>query len=241
MIAIKMCGVSVFPAIAILAIAILSGGGRAVSEASTSPTSTPTSSSTWLGLPMRTTVKPNSGAGDAVNVALEGSRTAVLADFAKIGWVQADPLSKKNDVHLAEAALHHGKYPKAPVSRQYLFGRLEDFAVEHELSSVSQRDHARFWDASKQDPNTHQEIWLGAASRDIGIKVLRRHKVLVGTTHRIDGHLDTERQLIVTEMQHSGVVKSVFMEPGVGKLTNARTGGGDLIFTDGKLAVIVLK
>jgi len=195
----------------------------------------------WKGLPTRTTVNPHSGAGDAVNVAFEGSRDQILGDFTKIGWLKADPLSLKNDDRLARAALHHGKYPTAPVSRQYLFGRIEDFAVEKELGSVSQRDHARFWDTGKQDPGTHLEIWIGAASRDIGIKIVRKHTFLFGTTHRIDGHIDTERNLIVTSMQKAGVVSTVVMEPGVGPVTNMRTGGGDLITTDGKAALIVLK
>lgn len=219
--------------------AALLGAGRSYSAPLHGSSTTP--APPWQGLPTRTTVQVHSGAGDAINVALEGSRDKVLADFNKIGWLQADPLSKRNDVHLAEAALHHGKYPKAPVSRQYLFGRLEDFAVEHELTSVAQRDHARFWDTGKQDSATHLELWIGAASRDIGIKILRKHKVLVGTTHRIDGHIDTERNLIVSEMQKAGLVQTVVMEPGVGNVSGMKTGGGDVIYTDGKAALIVLK
>lgn len=200
----------------------------------------PVPSPPWQGLPTRTTLTAHAGAGDVLNVAFEGSRSEILSDFAKIGWVQADPLSLKNDAHLAEAALHHGKYPTAPVSRLYLFGRVEDFAVEKELGSVSQRDHARFWDTGRKDPGTRLELWIGGASRDIAIKIVHRHKYLLGTTHRVDGHIDTERALIVTSLQKAGVVASVLMEPSVGHLTNVRNGGGDLITTDGKAALIVL-
>lgn len=194
----------------------------------------------WKGLPTRTTTQPHSGAGDVINVALEGTRDRVLADFGKIGWVKADPLSPRNDARLAVAALHHGKYPKAPVSKQFLFGRLEDFAVEKEGRDVSQRDHARFWDTGKQDSGTHLELWIGAASKDIGIKIVHKHHLL-GTTHRIDGHIDNERNLIVSSMQKAGVVQTVVVEPGIGHVTNIRTGGGDLVYTDGKVDLVVLK
>src|SRR5713101_3936774 len=69
----------------------------------------------WTGLPMRTQTQSHIP-GDPVNVAFEGSRAAILAAFGRIGWVQADPISLKNDVHLAEAAIRHTPYPRAPVS-----------------------------------------------------------------------------------------------------------------------------
>ena len=106
---------------------------------------------------------------------------------------------------------------------------------------MSQRHHARFWDTRRQDPATHQELWIGDCSEDIGIKILRRHKVLVGTTHRIDGDLDKERSYIVSQMKSAGEVSTVIMEPGMGKTTNAVNGDGDRMWTDGKAALIVLK
>jgi hypothetical protein len=137
--------------------------------------------------------------------------------------VKADSLSVEHDAHLAEAALHHGKYPAAPVSNLYLFGRSEDFAVEHERESVSSRDHARFWDTKRQDQNTHLEIWIGDCSRDIGIKIVHKNHH-VGTTHRIDGNLDAERALIVSEIQQTGRVSTVVMEPGMGPTKDAVNG-----------------
>jgi hypothetical protein len=195
----------------------------------------------WSGLPVHTSIQPRSGLGDPINLGLEGSKTQVLADFARIGWVVADPLSRGNDLHLAEAALRHGSYPHAPVSKQFLFGRLEDFAVEHELGWVGMRDHARFWDTGRLDPVTHRELWVGAASRDIGITVLKRHHLPVGTTHRIDGNLDTERNLVVQEMETDKLVAALTTEPGVGKTSNGVTGGGSHYRTDGKVDVAELK
>ncbi len=194
----------------------------------------------WKGLPTRTSA-PHSKPGDPINIAFEGSRSQVLAAFSKVGWQKADPLSLHNDERLARAALRHGSYPRAPVSNLYLFGRAEDFAVEHELGWVGMRDHARFWDTGKQDTGTHRELWIGDCSRDIAIKILYKHHIPRGTTHKIDGHLDVERDLIVSLMKKAGLEQTVIMEPGVGHQTNLFNGTGDRLYTDGKAALIVLK
>jgi LssY-like putative type I secretion system component LssY len=194
----------------------------------------------WSGLPMRPTTRSGI-AGDPVNIAFEGSRSAILAAFRAIGWVQADPLSLRDDARLAKDAMLRHPYPTAPVSRLFLFGRQEDFAVEHELGTVSKRDHARFWDTKRTDPATQLELWIGDASRDVRIEALRRHNIPIGTTHHIDPDLDAERSLILHAMQGAGMVASVVMEPGIGPTSNGRNGSGDRFFTDGKAAVIVLK
>jgi hypothetical protein len=195
----------------------------------------------WKGLPVRTTAAGNKP-GDPINIAFEGTESGILAAFGKIDWLRADPLSTEDDLRLAMAALRNGKYPRAPVSNLYLFGRAEDFAVEHELGSVSSRDHARFWDTARKDPVTHLELWIGDCSRDIAIKILRtKHGLPRGTTHRIDGHLDVERNLIVDDMKNAHLASAVIMEPGIGHVANLHNSTGDQLFTDGQAAVVVLR
>jgi hypothetical protein len=122
-----------------------------------------------------------------------------------------------------------------------LLGRRQDFAVEHELGSISRRDHARLWDTGRKDAAAGLELWIGDASRDIAVKVLFRHHLPVGTTHRIDANVDAERDLIVAALRQAGDVASVVMEPGMGRTLRAVNGGGDTFFTDGRVAVVVLK
>ncbi len=202
-----------------------------------------TASPDWAGLPVRTYANlKKQTPGDPINIAFEGTQGGIVAAFKKIGWVQADPLSVRNDTRLARAAIAHRSYSTAPVSNLYLFGRAEDFAVEHEIGTVSRRDHARFWDTTRRDQKNGMDLYVGDASRDIAIKILRTKKGLPrGTTHKIDGNLDQERDMIVTLMRKAGVVATVIMEPGMGRATNAVNGGGDSFYTDGKVAVIVLK
>ncbi len=226
-------------------------GGSATPLASATPAAVPTSGSQaatgsaappWTGLPVRTYASlKNRIPGDPVTIAFEGTQRSIVTTFVKIGWVRADPLSVRDDVRLAEATIKHGSYPTAPVSNLYLFGRREDFAVEHELRSVYSRDHARFWDTTRRDAKTGLDLFIGDASRDIAIKVLRTSKGLPkGTTHKIDGNLDQERTTIVNLMRQAGLVTAVVMEPGMGRTTNAENGGGDRFYTDGRVAVVVL-
>jgi hypothetical protein len=215
----------------------------AVAPTSGSQASTSSAAPPWTGLPVRTYANlKKTVLGDPVNIAFEGTQSGIVAAFAKIGWVRADPLSARDDAHLAEATIKHGSYPKAPVSNLYLFGRREDIAVEHELRSVYSRDHARFWDTARRDAKTGLDLFIGDASRDIAIKVLRTSRgIPKGTTHKIDGNLDQERDNVVTLMRKAGLVTTVVMEPGMGRTTNAENGGGDHFYTDGQVAVVVLK
>lgn len=194
----------------------------------------------WKGLPLDT--RTHSGRpGDPINVAFEGTRSTILSAFQKIGWVPADPLSRRNDVRLARDALERKLYPAAPISKLYLFGRPEDIAVEHELSSVARRDHARLWDTNRTDPRTGEQLWIGDAARDIKIEIVIKHGFPVDTTHQIGPNIDAERHRIVSDMQRAGLVKTVVMEAGIGKTTDGRNGENNRFYTDGTVAVIVLK
>jgi len=208
-----------------------------------SQASTASAAAPWTGLPVRTYANLKKRIlGDPVNIAFEGTQSGIVAAFTKIGWAVADPLSARDDAHLAEATIKHGSYPTAPVSNLYLFGRREDFAVEHELRSVYSRDHARFWDTTRRDAKTGLELFIGDASRDIAIKILRTSRGIPrGTTHKIDGNLDQERDNIVTLMRKAELVTAVVMEPGIGHTANAENGGGDHFYTDGQVDVVVLK
>jgi len=196
--------------------------------------------SLWAGLPTRTRVKSGTP-GDPVNIAFEGTQPQIMAAFQRIGWVKADPLSLHNDIQLAKAFLAHRSYSTAPVSNLYLFNRPEDVAVEHELGSVSRRHHARLWDTGRQDAGTHMELWIGDCSQDTNVEPLRRHGIIVGTTHHIDPNLDRERDYIFALMKKAGVISSLVIEPGMGPTTNGRNAGGDPFSTDGRVDLIILK
>jgi hypothetical protein len=193
----------------------------------------------WDGLPLRTT-SHRGIPGDPINLAFVGSQAEIIAAFAAIKEVIADPLGIRDDLHLAEAALHHGSYAAAPVSRLFLFGRVEDLAIEHEIGSVAERHHARFWNTGRQDAATQRALWLGAASEDIGIEIVHDGPIPVGTTHRINPDLDLERDTIMVAMVEAGLISALVKRPGIGATDAGRNGEGDPFFTDGDVVVLVL-
>ncbi len=198
----------------------------------------------WRGLALDTRTRPGTP-GDSINVAFEGSRSTILAAFHTIGWVQADHLSLRDDLRLVRDTPEGKRYPAAPISNLHLFDRPETIAVEHELGTVARRDHARFWDTGRTDPRTREGLWIGDAARDVEIEVARKHgsrdALPVSTTHRIGPAIDAQRHRIVSAMQGAGVVNTVVMEPGIGPTTNGRNGENNRFYTDGRVAVIVLK
>jgi hypothetical protein len=194
----------------------------------------------WDGLPMRTATRKGIP-GDPINVALEGSQEMLLAAFDAIGVLVADALAMRSDLHIATAAIRHRSYTSAPVSSLFLFDRAQDLAIEYELGSVAQRHHARFWATGRQDSATQLDLWLGAVSTDIGIEVVHRHHLPVGTTHRIDPDLDAARDMLMLVLVEFGLVDAVVKRPGIGATADGRNGGGDPFFTDGDVAIMVLK
>jgi hypothetical protein len=194
----------------------------------------------WDGLPMRTATHAGVP-GDPINLAFVGSHETLMEAFNKIGALEAQALSLRSDLRIATAALARKSYPTAPVSDLFLFKRAEDFAIEYELGWVAQRYHARFWQTGRQDAATQRELWLGAISTDIGIEVLHRHHLPVGTTHRIDPDLDAARDALLLVLLEAGLVEAVVRQPGIGPTTDGRNGGGDPFFTDGDVVVVAFK
>jgi hypothetical protein len=179
--------------------------------------------------------------GDPINVAIEGSQEMLLAAFDTLGLMVADALAMRSDLRIATAAIRHKSYTTAPVSSLYLFDRAQDLAIEYELGSVAQRHHARFWATGRQDAATQLDLWLGGVSTDIGIEVLHRHHLPTGTTHRVDPDLDAARDELMIVLVEAGLVDAVVKRPGIGPTSDGRNGGGDPFFTDGDVAVMVLK
>jgi hypothetical protein len=201
-------------------------------------------------------VTPDGFASDPLNVGIIGSRQELISAMEAAGWHVADKHSAKNVAQeLVSSALNH-PYPTAPMSSLYLFGRKQDVGFEIPIAGErGQRHHVRFWATNHVDerPLTinsirwqgrkplHQDenlLWLGAASRDVGITLIK-HNVQV--THMIDADTNAERELIVSGLQDSKLVKH---EDSIRvgrpyKLIN-RAWRGQL-HSDGKITVITLK
>ncbi len=180
-----------------------------------------------------TTFARNGQAGDPINIELHGTSPQVGAAFALAGWYRADEITLLTSLRISLDSVLRRKYSTAPVSNLYLYGRKEDLAFERPGISVRQRDHIRLWQMS-QDGRPH---WIGSATHDIKVELSRTNHL---PTHGIAPNVDSERDLVVSELAQTGYVINQTARPGFGQETQRVNGGGDPYFTDGQVTVLML-
>lgn len=181
----------------------------------------------------RTCVNEDGRPGDPLNLVVEGSRDQIIRTFEQAGWTRPDRLSLWSALKMIYCTLFRKPYPDAPVSSLYLGSdkHPEDLAFEHTSGTTKVRDHVRFWDTGRKDANG-QDIWVGAASKDIGIE---RNKLDLGPTHRISPDVDSERDLVDQVMISAGAVSLGTWQRGAWSAIN---GEGDPYRTDGEVDVL---
>ncbi|MFO1068818.1 MAG: LssY C-terminal domain-containing protein [Geminicoccaceae bacterium] len=189
------------------------------------------------GMP-KVTVNADGIPGDAINVALEGTREELVRAMLATGWVPADPITLESSLKIAESVVLHRPDPDAPVSPLFVFGRKQDLAFEKEVGgSADHRHHVRWWEAPAS-PDATRPLWVGDATydRDSGLSHLTGQ-----ITHHIDPDIDAERDLLFGELDKAGLLERQYTWPGVGATQDGRNAGGDRYFTDGMVWVGVLK
>lgn len=187
----------------------------------------PMTTATSIGIP-----------GDALNVALEGSRDDVLCALRLAGWSAADPVTLRSGARIVGSVLARRAYVSAPVSPLFWQDRAQDLAFEKPSGkSPSTRHHVRFWLASASDAQG-EAYWIGAVTYDRSVGVSHYTGQV---THHIGADIDTERDLLTADLAATGRVAESFEVPGVGPTLLARNGGGDPYFTDGEIEVSRLR
>jgi hypothetical protein len=188
-----------------------------------------------LSLPERTSTAKGLPA-DVVNLAFIGSQDQIENAFETAGWLRSDAPSTRNGAHMFTALISSKSYPHGPISEQLLDGRDYDFGWQKGLNCVVRRDHLRVW----SDDLTWQgrSIWLGASTRDVGVRFSIWNKEL---THRVESDIDVERERVVRDLGLAGCIESVHVAPRPGMPANLANATGDRLHTDGAVAVIELK
>jgi hypothetical protein len=162
--------------------------------------------------------------GDPVNVAIVGTLRELRAAFARLGWPEADRLSLASSWGMIRAFVFNSPYPTAPFSTLYLFGRGQDIGFQRAIdNSPRKRHHIRFWALSvtrAQDtwgaagfwrntdrpPDSERVIWVGAATRDIGLSLTR---FTFQITHATDSHTNVERDYVISELMKGRAIEAV--------------------------------
>jgi hypothetical protein len=175
--------------------------------------------------------------GDPLNVALIGTETALRKILLAAKWYQADPLTLRSSLEIAEAAVLERPYVDAPVSNLYLWGRKEDLAFEQPVGdNPRQRHHVRFWRADQVDRDG-RPVWVGAAIYDTRVGFSDTTGQI---THHTAADIDAERDKLFRDLKQTGDLSEVYTIQGFHKILQGRNGGGDPWHTDGGLAVGVI-
>ena len=175
--------------------------------------------------------------GDPLNVALIGTETALKKILLAAKWDQADPLTLRSSLEIAEAAVLERPYVDAPVSNLYLWGRKEDLAFEQPVGdNPRQRHHVRIWRADQVDRDG-RPVWVGAAIYDTRVGFSDTTGQI---THHTAADIDAERDKLFRDLKQAGDLSEVHTIQGFHKILQGRNGGGDPWHTDGGLAVGVI-
>jgi hypothetical protein len=175
--------------------------------------------------------------GDPINLGLIGTEKELLCAMQAAGWYPADPVTFRSSIAIAGSVLLGRAYNDAPVSNLFYLGRREDLAFEKPAGiSADQRHHVRFWKVLDQGQE-QRPVWLGAATFDRSVGVSHFTGAI---THHIGPDIDSERQLIITDLESAGMATAKYQVTGIGPTVAGRNGGGDLYYTDGEVWILRL-
>lgn len=165
---------------------------------------------------------PDGLACDPINVGIVATSKELRTLVIKAGWYVADTRTLKTSLRYILCILTNRPYLQAPCSNLYLFGRPQDIAFELPVgNNPRHRHHIRFWGVTEtEDPEYNQhaffwlryhkkrvrgkQLWVGAASLDTGIGIIRHNAQI---THSIHHDTNAERDLIVKQLQKTGMIK----------------------------------
>jgi hypothetical protein len=185
-----------------------------------------------------TTVTAEGIPGDPLNIGLVGAKTDVIKAWRSAGWYPADPITLATSIEIAGSMVFHRPFPDAPVSNLFYDGRHQDLAFEKPVGgSADERHHVRLWLVLGQGVEG-RPVWLGSATFDRGVGF----SLYTGQiTHHIAPDIDAERNLVMAELTRAGLLTEIYQVAGIGPTISGRNGGGDRYFTDGEVAIGVIR
>jgi hypothetical protein len=189
-------------------------------------------------LPCCVTNKKGTRNGDPLNLVVVGGREDAFPALVRRGWQPTEETWSGSVTKMVKSALAGERYPYAPVSPLYLYGRPQDLALQRARDNIHQRNHLRLW----LSPMRYQgkPVWVGQISRDIGSRLTIHSPYL--TTHKIDPDVDEARTALTEDLAYSQNLVAIGMVKGVGEASrdaprkNLTT---DPYYTDGFRAVLI--
>ena len=171
---------------------------------------------------------------DLTNVMFLGSQEKLEAAFESAGWTEAHKRGPTADVKDFLALTEDKGYAQAPASTLLLNGEEPVLVYQKQNDTIAKRHHVRIWKTSATFDG--HDVWIGAATHDIAIAVLRHTQWI----HEIDPRIDLERSKIGNDLLFSGIASrhSLVARPRIPLNTTNATGGA--VTTDGRMLVLFL-
>jgi|SRR5271166_3644 len=186
-------------------------------------------------IPQRSTTRKSVSA-DWLNLVFLGSREQVGLAFHEAGWHNSDPVSKHSFERNLYALLNNSGYAQQPMTTFLLDGKPEDMNWQKGLNSYGRRDHLRVWEWTPEGAT--DAVWVSSSTRDTGAVLSVKYK---GFVHHIAPDIDEERAKVVRDLNFAGCVKSVTYVSRSAMSMTTQNATGDIMFTDGSIAVIQLQ
>ncbi|MEN8175784.1 MAG: LssY C-terminal domain-containing protein [Pseudomonadota bacterium] len=189
-------------------------------------------------LPCCVTNKKGTRNGDPLNLVIIGGLEDAFSALVRRGWHLTEKTWFGSVRKMMISALSGERYPYAPVSPLYLYGRAQDIALQKARDNIHQRNHLRLW----RSPMRYHDkpVWVGQISRDIGSRVTIHSPYL--TTHKIDPDVDEARTAFIEDMAYSQNLTAMGLVKGVGAAPRSEPRGNlttDPYYTDGFRAVLI--
>ena len=171
-----------------------------------------------------------------MNVLLGGSREELEAAFNEAGWSAASSLwGKAAPQAFLSLASKYG-YRSSPGSQASLDGRPPDLTFEKQNNTLAKRHQVRLW---KTEASLHgKTVWVGAATHAIRLEFRGTDKTFL---HRLDPDIDEERAKVTSDLDFSGRLagRALIERPSAPR--SLETACGDVLKTDGAIAVLLLR
>jgi hypothetical protein len=152
--------------------------------------------------------------GDPVNLVVVGSREDALSSFIRAGWRETE-IKKGQVFKTLKAYLNGTPYDYAPMSTLWLFNRPQDAGYQKPRETPHERNHFRLWMTPWRYQG--QPVWIGAISRDIGLRYTLKSPFFF-ITHKIDSDVDETREYLLEDLMEVKAVKKVGYAKGVGEV-----------------------
>jgi hypothetical protein len=189
-------------------------------------------------LPCCATNKDASRNADPLNLVIVGGLDDAFPALVRRGWRPTEQTYSGSVMKMINSTLSGERYPYAPVSPLYLYGRPQDLALQKARDNIHQRNHLRLWLSPMQYQGKH--VWVGQISRDIGTRLTIHSPYL--TTHKIDPDVDEARTALQEDMAYSQSLVKLGLVNGVGPAPKERPRENltrDPYYTDGFRGVLV--